>query len=168
MHLPLSVLYSLCLRTNSGLSMGEFDMSLKCTLFWGHFIPFSGRIMCFMLYYVLPFWFYARVWFFSVVCRFLNHFTPNSTINECSFTPTDTPKSLCLWKEEKTEECQNKAHHEWSVVVPMAYVGPLSPKTCLFPHDCSTSRWFHYKKVIFNIFRTSIITSPYSILFSLD
>jgi len=68
------------------------NRSLKCTLFWGHFVPFLGRIMCFMLYYALLFQFYARVWFFSVFYRFLDHFTPNLTVNECSVTPHRHPE----------------------------------------------------------------------------
>ena len=33
MHFLLSVLSSVCLRTNNGLSMGEFDKCLKCISF---------------------------------------------------------------------------------------------------------------------------------------
>ena len=76
---PLSVFFSVCLRTSNGLGMGEFDKSLMCTLFLGHFAPFLGRIMCFMLYNALLCPFYTWIWFFSVFCKFLDHFTPYLT-----------------------------------------------------------------------------------------
>jgi len=65
---------SVYLKARNGLSMGEFDKSVKCTLFWGRFVPFSGRIMCFTLYYALHFLFCACVWIFSLFCRFLDLF----------------------------------------------------------------------------------------------
>ena len=87
MHLPLSIFSSVCLRTSNSLRMGEFNKSLKYTLVWGHFVPFLGRTMCFMIHYALLFLFCTWVWFFSVFCRFLHHFTLNLTINECILTP---------------------------------------------------------------------------------
>jgi len=50
--ISLCMVYSsVCSRTSNGLNMGEFDKCLKCTLCWGNFIAFLGRIDA--LYYNL-------------------------------------------------------------------------------------------------------------------
>jgi len=40
MHLPLSIFFSVYLRTSNDLSMGEFDKCLTYILFSGHFFSF--------------------------------------------------------------------------------------------------------------------------------
>jgi len=85
-------------------------------------VLFLGRIMCCMIYYELLFQFYARVWFFSVFCRFFYHFTLILTINECSLTPDGHPqvimpvegrKNIIVSKQSSPRMVCNENHGPW-------------------------------------------------------
>jgi len=100
MHLPLSLLSSVCLRTSNGLSMGEFDKSLKCTIFGVILLHFMENCVLYVIIYT-HFSFYAWVWFFYVFYRSLDFFVPFLTLVECILTPHGHPSHARGKKQEQ-------------------------------------------------------------------
>ena len=100
MHLPLSVLSSVCLRTSNGLSMGEFDKCLMYTSFSDYFASFLGEL-CAQCYYLYS---YSQFMLFDMICRILGIFTQYLTLNRCTLTsPMDTYVLLRLRNKKRAQ-----------------------------------------------------------------
>ena len=139
-----------CMGTSNGISMGKFDQSLKCTLFWGHFFTILGRIMCFMLYYAHLFLFYARVLFFFCVLQDSWPFYPYFHPNWVYFNSSQMLLSYhARGEERKIKECW--AHHGWSMVLPIVRGRPLSSKFVCF----LATVWLHSSFAIKSLFSAS-------------
>jgi len=67
--------FSVCLRMSNDSSMGDFDKSLRCISFCGHFVPSLGRIMGFVLQFILLFLFILGYGSLVIFCRILCHLT---------------------------------------------------------------------------------------------